>query len=291
MKFLRSKELATMLILLSANLSFSQSSWTLGNNTITASPLSTTRLGLGVSNPTAKLHINSTWASESPFRIQRNGSTKLLMTSSGGTSLGYYNPSPPVNGLYVHGDIEANQDLKIRAGRSLYFGGESANTGYLKIHCGENSSNMNSYINIKGSLYFRNTNSSLFQTEKVPLGILKDGTVTINVWESYDNTYANSQGYELMVNGGILCEEVKVTQDVPNSDHVFEKDYPLMSLSEVEKFVWENKHLPEIPSAKEFQENGYSVGEMDDLLLRKVEELTLHVIALQKQLDELKAND
>lgn len=87
-----------------------------------------------------------------------------------------------------------------------------------------------------------------------------------------------------MVNGGILCEKVKVTADVPNSDHVFKPTYRLMPLSELKQFVTENHHLPEVPSAQEFQENGYSLGQMDDLLLRKVEELTLYIIQLQEEL-------
>ncbi len=94
-------------------------------------------------------------------------------------------------------------------------------------------------------------------------------------------------GYKLAVDGGILCEEVKVIANVPSSDYVFEKDYNLRPLAEVEAYVAENKHLPEVPSAKEFKEKGYKVGDMDDLLLRKIEELTLYIIEQQKQIDEL----
>lgn len=92
-----------------------------------------------------------------------------------------------------------------------------------------------------------------------------------------------------MVNGGVLCEKVKIIGDVPNSDHVFEKDYDLKSIEQVKEFVETNKHLPEVPSAKDFKENGYNVGEMDDLLLRKVEELTLYLIQLKEEMDLLKA--
>lgn len=97
----------------------------------------------------------------------------------------------------------------------------------------------------------------------------------------------NSQGYKLAVDGGIICEELKVIKDVPNSDHVFHFDYKLMSLQELEKFVKINSHLPEIPSASDFKENGYKVGEMDDLLLRKVEELTLYIIELNKKIESI----
>ena len=92
---------------------------------------------------------------------------------------------------------------------------------------------------------------------------------------------------KLVVDGKILAEEVKV-QNVPASDYVFEPDYNLKPIEEVETFIKENKHLPDIPSAEEFKENGVGLGEMDDMLLRKVEELTLYVIGLQKELMELK---
>ncbi len=91
----------------------------------------------------------------------------------------------------------------------------------------------------------------------------------------------------LTVNGNILAERIDVIGTVPESDFVFEEDYKLRSLEEVEQFVKENKHLPEVPSAAEFKENGYSVGQMDDLLLRKVEELTLYIIEQQKLIEQL----
>jgi hypothetical protein len=95
---------------------------------------------------------------------------------------------------------------------------------------------------------------------------------------------------KLVVAGKILAMEVKV-QNVPASDYVFEPDYNLLSLHEVETFIKENKHLPDIPSAAEFKENGVGLGEMDNMLLRKVEELTLYMIEMQKQMDELKAEN
>jgi hypothetical protein len=95
---------------------------------------------------------------------------------------------------------------------------------------------------------------------------------------------------KLTVKGTILATKVQIVNDseIPASDYVFEEDYELRTLEEVEAFVKENKHLPEVPSATEFKENGYSVGEMDDILLRKVEELTLYIIELKKEIEELK---
>ncbi|NJN26968.1 MAG: hypothetical protein HC819_13810 [Cyclobacteriaceae bacterium] len=97
----------------------------------------------------------------------------------------------------------------------------------------------------------------------------------------------NNPTEKLVVDGKILAEEVKV-QVVPSSDYVFEPDYELKPLLEVDQFIQQNKHLPDIPSAAEFKENGVGLGEMDNMLLRKVEELTLYVIQLMKENEELK---
>lgn len=100
---------------------------------------------------------------------------------------------------------------------------------------------------------------------------------------------SNLLGYKFAVNGGIVCEEVKVISDVPSADYVFEKNYKLLSVPEIEQFINVNKHLPNIPSAEEFKTNGYKVGEMDEMLLRKIEELTLYIIGQNKKLEQQQA--
>ena len=76
------------------------------------------------------------------------------------------------------------------------------------------------------------------------------------------------------------------------SDYVFEEEYVLRSLSEVEEHISESKHLPGIPSEAEIEQwRNLSMGERDRLLLEKIEELTLYVISLQKQINELKENN
>ena len=73
------------------------------------------------------------------------------------------------------------------------------------------------------------------------------------------------------------------------ADYVFDENYNLKSLSEVESYVNEHKHLPGIPSAAEMEQNGVSVSAMSNMLLEKVEELTLHMIRLEKENAALKA--
>jgi hypothetical protein len=68
---------------------------------------------------------------------------------------------------------------------------------------------------------------------------------------------------------------------------VFDENYRLNSLESVETYIKQNKHLPDVPSAKEVEEKGISVGDNQALLLRKIEELTLYILAQQKRIEKL----
>ncbi len=96
--------------------------------------------------------------------------------------------------------------------------------------------------------------------------------------------------YKLYVEGGILTEHVKVS--VKNaadwSDFVFDEGYKMMPLPALKQYIQENKHLPSVPSTKEVMANGVDLQQMDARLLQKVEELTLHQIAQQEEIEQLK---
>lgn len=92
---------------------------------------------------------------------------------------------------------------------------------------------------------------------------------------------------QLSVKGLIYAEEIMVKLYSNWPDYVFAKEYQLRSLSEVEAYITKHHHLPEIPSAQEVENNGVELGEMNALLLRKVEELTLYVIELEKKVNAL----
>lgn len=86
----------------------------------------------------------------------------------------------------------------------------------------------------------------------------------------------------LTVKGRIHAEEIKVNMNVPAPDYVFEEDYDLIPLAELEVFIGKNKHLPDVPSASDMAQNGLKLKEMNLLLLKKIEELTLHLIDQSK---------
>jgi hypothetical protein len=98
---------------------------------------------------------------------------------------------------------------------------------------------------------------------------------------------------KLAVNGEILAKSVRVnTSSIYWPDYVFSPEYELMELNDLKNYVEKNKHLPGIQSAKEVGEHGeVDLGEMNTKLLEKIEELTLYIIDLQKQIDELKGKE
>lgn len=114
---------------------------------------------------------------------------------------------------------------------------------------------------------------------------------TWNVWQKLLPTDANGniQG-NLSIAGTVLACEVKV-KITTGADYVFHESYNLKQLSEVEQFVQENKHLPEIPSEKQMQEEGLNINEFQIKLLQKIEELTLYTIELRTEVDQLKAQN
>ncbi len=93
--------------------------------------------------------------------------------------------------------------------------------------------------------------------------------------------------YKLAVNGKLRAKEVVV--ETGWADFVFEKEYNLPTLEEVENHIKENGHLKDIPSAKEVEENGVSLGQMDSKLLQKIEELTLYLLEEHKKRKELES--
>ena len=92
---------------------------------------------------------------------------------------------------------------------------------------------------------------------------------------------ATDDNFRVYGNGNIKARDLVLDQ-AHWPDYVFKDDYNLKTIEEVEAFVKENKHLPDVPSEDEILENGMSVGEMNKILVQKVEELTLYIIEQNK---------
>lgn len=126
------------------------------------------------------------------------------------------------------------------------------------------------------SLWERNGTNVYTQSTLDNIGI---GTTLVN----------NPNSYKLAVNGKIGAKEVQIENtSLTWPDFVFKTDYQLMTLAEVEAFIKTNGHLPEVPSEEQVLREGIRISELNAKLLQKIEELTLYVIELKKEVDALK---
>ena len=134
--------------------------------------------------------------------------------------------------------------------------------------------NINGQLVIKNSsttptMYFRSTN--------------KDG---IGTWAKVLHNQGNqSINGNLTLDGKLNCEEVKV-EIINGADYVFDEEYELKELSELESYLKENKHLPEVQSAAEMETDGIELAKMNILMLKKIEELTLYTIEQENKIDD-----
>ncbi|NVM62183.1 hypothetical protein FHW88_000459 [Mucilaginibacter sp. SG538B] len=132
---------------------------------------------------------------------------------------------------------------------------------------------------VGGFAFYNHDNSN---NEKQLMWLAGDGRLMIGL------TTGATGNNKLAVGGGVIAEAVTVKLQANWPDYVFKKDYQLKPLQEVKNYIEQHQHLPEIPSEQEMIENGLNVGEMNKLLMKKVEELTLYLIEKDKETRELK---
>jgi trimeric autotransporter adhesin len=313
------KKLAIMIGLSIAGITMAQQ-W--NGSTLSTGIISRTgSVGIGTTTPTASLSIQ-TGVSNDGIRIIQTGTT--------GACLGLYNSSIGARNwsLYSTGSTNAqgagNFIIYDNSGggsgsERIFIKGATGNVG-LGTTSPLQKLDVNGAINVsagviqKGGAQITNTADlglySLdattwmrFVTNNQPIRFFSDASANSVGANSLVSIEPNGKvvigsgmsllgSYKLYVETGILTEKVKVAikNSTQWSDFVFDKDYKLLSLSEVETYIAKNKHLPGIPSAKEVVKNGIDLGDMDAKLLQKIEELTLHIIKLEKEINILKEN-
>ena len=230
------------------------------------------------------------------FRSNGQGFT---LTSTGDFGIGTTTPTQKLHvvgsglmeGSVTVGDIltVANRAVLCSEGQPLCVGkAHVAELGYGSTYIGFNAQRMGSGWQRKNNGW-RNGGAVIWTTMKGDILFANlPSTGGNDVTGITDEEIMESVNLKLGYDGLLMAKEIKVTLD-GWPDYVFGKDYRLMSLPETEAYIKENGHLPDIPSAEEVEAEGLSLGEINKALIQKVEELTLHVIELQKQIDELKS--
>ena len=149
-----------------------------------------------------------------------------------------------------------------------------------------------------GNVLFRNASNGIqvlehdktvgdFYIRSVAYNIANDeGNLILNDIGGFVGIGTAKPKEKLSVNGKIRAHEIKVeTANWP--DYVFAEGYQLPSLQETARYIEANKHLPGVPKAAEIEQNGLSLGEMNKILMQKIEELTLHMIDKDKRIEAL----
>ncbi|MEO6903473.1 MAG: hypothetical protein ABI315_09975 [Bacteroidia bacterium] len=236
--------------------------------------------------PYIDFHFGTGTVQDFNMRIINNGNNRLDFAQSGNlTAMTINNLNvgigtvAPIQQLDVNGRMNISNGVIQRGGAAI-----------------TSTSDLGLYSLIAGQ-YMR------FVTNSGPIKFFGDGgtdPLGVNQIASFESNgkvvigrvpYNTASDYRLFVQTGIITEKVKVAVATSSdwSDYVFAHDYKLKTIEELEAFVKEHKHLPNVPSAEEVVKEGVDMAKMDAKLLEKIEELTLYVIQQQKEIELLKS--
>jgi hypothetical protein len=123
------------------------------------------------------------------------------------------------------------------------------------------------------------SSGTILNAEVERMTITSDGNIGIGT--------TDPQGYKLAVDGDAIFTKMKVKTYASWPDYVFHRNYNLRPLMDLEKYIKQNGHLPDVPSASEVEKNGLDVGDNQATLLKKIEELTIYIIDINKKVDKL----
>jgi hypothetical protein len=260
-----------------------------GNDNFTMTmPKPNSKVGIGTETPTATLDvIGNVKANQAIFSTsQPDGSTfasardrndkciALALGKSIGTGIGYENTR-----MFNFWDFpQSNIDAK----SSVFFGIEDRNDqGRFRMSAETGGATNFQVLNKLQQDIFKvseDGNDNVFFQLPKPNSSMGIGT---------DKFTDGTETYRLSVNGSVRATKVKVYTTW--ADYVFNKEYNLRSLQELEAFIEQNGHLPNVPSAQEVAQKGLDLGDMSRIQQEKIEELTLYLIQQNKEIQELKA--
>ena len=223
------------------------------------------------------LVLGSSYSKDMLFRNVSSSSHENLMVlkSSGNLGIGTSNP---VQILHVSSSTSGDAILRLEADTD-----NNKEKDNARIEMYQDGGLIYAYLGFNEDT---NTNFNMFQFSMGSPDGFQKSALTINPYNGNIGMGLMNPTDKLEVNGTIRSREVKV-EATSWPDYVFQEDYVLKPLDKLEQYIAEHQHLPEIPSAAEIEENGLELGEMNKLLLKKIEELTLIIIDQEKRLKKL----
>lgn len=260
-------------------------------------------VGINITNPEYTLHVNGSMYTKS-FRLfdEKNEPREGYVLTSDNEGNGYWYPNQylwtqgngddiyrelgyvgigvkiPTERLHVSGNIQVDNNIVGRRGDT-----------YEPLKIMANHSDIDgAYISL-ASIYNQEGSIKLFARGSSGRIEFNNQNRQIMSIRENNNVYFGDPNNptHLYVNGEVNASLVRVTVETWE-DRVFNPDYQLLTLYEVEAFIQSNHHLPDIPSEQQVKEEGVDIGEMNALLLKKIEELTLYVIELKKENEEIR---
>ncbi len=240
-------------------------------------------VGIGTSSPATKLHVNGDITLDGGLLKFVNNYTAAAVVPVGtmGTTALYGTQIRAKTGTYYDLLIVApNGELYMYAhpgSHTVLFGDNIIAQPTKKIFLDGGSNTYLTEVSADNIGFFTNGSEKLRINDNGQVGI---GITSV------------PSGYKFAVAGNMITEKVRVKlQSAGWPDYVFHKSYSLPSLKEVEEFIKENNHLPGVPSATEIGKEGLDLGDGQAVLLKKIEELTLYVIELNKKVEILTAEN
>ncbi|GEM_PF-3573466 len=252
--------------------------------------------------------------------ITNAGKVGIGTTTPGASYMLDVNGAINATGLYVNGQVAGGSSQWSSSGSNIYYNqagsvgigtatpnatykldvnGSMTSTGlavngisrivsgttynYLQVGAYHTTTDNFGYVSSGGQtngtgLKFETTQGSGSALGATRMTILNNGRVGIGT---------TNPDAELAVKGTVHAKEVRI--DLTGwPDYVFDKDYNLLSLEDIRAYIEKHHHLPDVPATSDMEKNGINVSEMNMILLRKVEELTLHIINLKKEIELLK---
>lgn len=269
----------------------------------------TGNVGIGLTNPSEKFHLKGAGRIDAAGSFGGASLDLYAATTNDGSYISFFNEFAAPNSSAAIGYAGASDYLLISRGTNMFLKsaglGISISEPLTKLHIANGQdagfgATSNGYImngassganlvidnneilsrnnNRKADLFLQNDSGNVIlcgnEQGGVGIGVIAGSSIPA--------------GYLLAVDGKILSEEVKVqlSQDWP--DYVFDKKYSLLPLNDLKKYITANKHLPNIPAAADVKKNGIELGDMQKRMMEKIEELTLYILELKTELDQVK---